>query len=56
MRAELRDENTLIVTSESTAELVALAKFEGAKVEIEKPKPFQANVELIRIVREEPKR
>lgn len=52
MKAELRNDKTLIVTAESTAELVALQKFENAKVSLEKPQPFQMNVDILKVERQ----
>ena len=49
MKVELRDEQTIIITPESTAELVVLQRFGGSTVEIEKPKPFNMNVEILKI-------
>lgn len=51
MRVELRDEKTMVVTPESTAELVALLKFSGGTVQVEEPKPFQANVQVLKVER-----
>jgi hypothetical protein len=53
MRVEMRDAKTIIITPENTAEMVALQKFEGAKLSIEKPAPMQPNVDSIKIQREE---
>lgn len=49
MRAELRDDRTLVIIPESTAELMALVRFEACSVQIEKPKPFQQNIEVLKL-------
>jgi len=54
MKVEMRNDKTLIITPESTAEMIALHGFEGAKLSIEKPQPFTMNVEALKIERSEP--
>lgn len=50
MKAEMRDEKTLIVTPESTAEMICLRRFAGGAAEVEKPQPFAVNVEGLKVV------
>lgn len=45
MKAEMRDEKTLVIIPESTAEMVVLKNMAGGKAEIEKPRPFAVNVD-----------
>ena len=45
----MRDEKTIVITPENTAEMVALRNFEHGKISIEKPHPFTTNVEVIKI-------
>lgn len=44
MKVEMRDEKTLVITPETTAEQIVLAAFAGGDVKVETPKPFQQNV------------
>ncbi len=49
MLIEVRDQTTLIIKPESTAELVFLQKFEGALAVKECPKPFAPNIEVLKL-------
>jgi len=51
MKAEMRDANTLVVTPESTAEMIVLAALSGAVVRVEQPRPFAMNVPVLAIER-----
>lgn len=49
MKVEMRNDRVLIITPESTAEMIALHGFEGAKLSIERPQPFTMNVEALKV-------
>lgn len=49
MKAELRNDKVLVITPESVAEVTVLQKFVDGKVAVEKPQPFAANVEVLKI-------
>lgn len=51
MIVELNDENTIVIKPESTAELLALGRFAGAKVTLEKAGWFQPNVDSLKLER-----
>ena len=48
----MENENTLVITPESTAEQIVLNNLSGAKVEIRKPEPFQMNVNALVVKKE----
>lgn len=47
MKAELRNETTLVITPESTAEMIVLRRFGGGTAAVERPEPFAPNVEAL---------
>ena len=49
MKVEMEDERTIRITPESTAEMIVLRSLAAGTVTIEKPKPFQTNVESLLI-------
>ena len=49
MKIDLVDAKEMTITPETTAELLALKAFDGAKITIEKAKPFHTNVETLKI-------
>ena len=48
----MRNGTTLIISPESTAEMIALQGFDKAKVSVEKPQPFTPNVEQLKVEKE----
>jgi len=54
MLIEMRDGKTIIIKPESVAELIAIKDFAGGAVEIEMPKPFTANVEVLVVTKPKP--
>ena len=44
MIAKLENETTLVITPESTAEMIVLKTLVGGKVSVREPEPFQTNV------------
>lgn len=49
MKADFTDENTLIITPETTAEMVVLKRLQNSVATVEKPKPFTHNVEVLKL-------
>jgi hypothetical protein len=52
MKIELRDENTVKIVPEDISELLFLRKLEKGKIELEKPRPFDTNIEVLLITKE----
>ena len=44
MQVAMRDEKTIEITPENVAEHHLLEKFDGCKISVERPKPFDSNV------------
>ena len=44
MIAKLENEKTLVITPESTAEMIVLKTLAGGTVSVREPEPFQTNV------------
>jgi hypothetical protein len=44
MKVEMRDEKTIVIFPETTAEQIVIQRFVGGMVSTETPKPFQQNI------------
>jgi hypothetical protein len=47
MLIEMRDDMTLAIKPENTAEMTYLRSFVGGTIEVENPQPFTMNVEVL---------
>ena len=55
MEVKMEDRNTLTITPENTAEMMALEGFRGAIVDLEQPRPFTPHVVKLAITKPEAK-